>query len=163
MQKFKKSFISLILSYRVRKKTALLRCTANQAGTGHKLHFQPKHPAWSKLAAINNKNGRGTAEMWCRELGRVSFHWYYHIRPEKRCCFFPRLFEHTIHHMIYCCVLVFLLFISEEALQSPNLSPSVWPCLHVLQFLWICFAQMPAKVDSTSPIALLNPLPPKSD
>ena len=37
------------------KKTALLRCTSNQAGTGHKLHFQPKHPDRVKLAVINNK------------------------------------------------------------------------------------------------------------
>ena len=33
----------------------MLRYTANQSGTGHKLHFQPKHPAWAKLAAIDNK------------------------------------------------------------------------------------------------------------
>ena len=46
-----------------KKNTALLRCTANQDGTGHKLHFQPKNPAWAKLAAINNKNCRGTAEV----------------------------------------------------------------------------------------------------
>ena len=63
MQTVRKYFISLILSYKVRKNTALLCCTANQAGTGHKLHFQPKHPARTKLAAINNKNGYGTDEV----------------------------------------------------------------------------------------------------
>ena len=45
------------------KKTALLRCNTNQAGTGHKLHFQPKNLAWAKLAAISNNNGCGTDEM----------------------------------------------------------------------------------------------------
>ena len=65
------------------KKTALIRCTANQAGTGHKLHFQPKNPARAKLAAINNKNGCGTAEVWCRQLGSVSCHWYLHVRSGK--------------------------------------------------------------------------------
>ena len=39
----------------VRKMIALLRCTANQVSTDHKLHFQPKNPARAKLAAINNK------------------------------------------------------------------------------------------------------------
>ena len=39
----------------------MLRCTANQAGTGHKLNFLPKNPARAKLAAINNYNGCGTA------------------------------------------------------------------------------------------------------
>ena len=55
--------ISLILSYKVSKKTALLSCTANQAGIDHKLHFHPNNPARTKLAAINNKNGCGTAEL----------------------------------------------------------------------------------------------------
>ena len=45
------------------KKTYFLQCTANQAGADHKLHFQSKHPARAKLAAINNKNGCGTAEV----------------------------------------------------------------------------------------------------
>ena len=36
------------------EKTDLPRKTANQAGIGHKLNFQPKNPAWAKLAAINN-------------------------------------------------------------------------------------------------------------
>ena len=63
MQKVWKYFISLILTYKVRKKTALLRCNANQVSTGHKLHFQPKNPARAKLAAINNKNGCGRAEV----------------------------------------------------------------------------------------------------
>ena len=44
------------------KKTALLRCTANQAGTGRKLRFQPKNSARAKLAAIINK----TAVSWLR-------------------------------------------------------------------------------------------------
>ena len=65
---FRKYFISLILSYKVRKNTSLLHCTANQVGTGQKLHFQPKNPAWAKLAAIINKNGCGTAEVWWRQF-----------------------------------------------------------------------------------------------
>ena len=63
IQIFSKYLISLILSCMVIKKTDLLRFTANQFGTGHKLHFQPKNPARAKLAAINNKNGCGTAEV----------------------------------------------------------------------------------------------------
>ena len=47
----------------VSKNTALIRCTANQVCTGHKLHFQPKNPASDKLAAIKNRNGCGTAEV----------------------------------------------------------------------------------------------------
>ena len=62
--------------YKVRKKTAVLCCTANQDGTGHKLHFQPKHPAWAKLAAIRNKNGCGTAEVWFRHFGVISYNLY---------------------------------------------------------------------------------------
>ena len=57
---FKAAFVAPL---KVIKKTALLRCTANQAGTGHKLHFHPKNPVRAKLAAINNKNGCGTAEV----------------------------------------------------------------------------------------------------
>ena len=38
-------------------------CTANQSGTGHKVHLQPKNPVSAKLAAINNKNSYGTAEV----------------------------------------------------------------------------------------------------
>ena len=45
------------------KKTDMFRCTPNQAGTGHKLHFRPKNAAKTKLAAIDNKNGCGTAEV----------------------------------------------------------------------------------------------------
>ena len=45
------------------KETCLICCTANQIGTGHKLHFQPKNPDKAKLVAINNKNGCGTAEV----------------------------------------------------------------------------------------------------
>ena len=41
----------------------MLRFTANQVKTDHKLHFQPKNIARAKLAAINNKNGCGTAEV----------------------------------------------------------------------------------------------------
>ena len=55
MQIVHKYFISFILTCQVRKNTTLLSCTANQVGTGHKLHFQPKNQAWAKLAAINNK------------------------------------------------------------------------------------------------------------
>ena len=62
-RQFRKYLISLILSYEARIKTALLRCTANQSGIGHNLHFQPKNLAWAKLAAINNKNGCGRAEV----------------------------------------------------------------------------------------------------
>ena len=144
------------------KNTSLLRCTANQVGTGHKLHFHNKHPVRTKLAAINNKNGCGTAEVRCRHFGSVSYHWYYHIRSGKRVIFFPCLFEYTIHHMIDCCFLVCLLFIPGDPLQSPNLSPAVRPCLHVLQFLWRFFSQIPAKVNSTYPRALLTSPPPPS-
>ena len=84
MQTVQQCFISLIISYKVRKITALIRCTSKQVDTGHKLHFQPKNPARAKLAAINNKNGCGTAEVWCRQLGRVSYHCYYYIRSGKR-------------------------------------------------------------------------------
>ena len=45
------------------KNTAMHPCTANQFGTGLKLHFQPKHPAWAKLDTINNKNGCSMAEV----------------------------------------------------------------------------------------------------
>ena len=45
------------------KNTSLLRYTANQVGTGHKLHFNPKHQARAKLAAMNNKKGCGTPEV----------------------------------------------------------------------------------------------------
>ena len=81
---FRKYFISLILSNKVRVKTALLRCTSNQVGTDHKLHFQPKHPAWAKLAAINNKNGCGRDEVWWRQFVSISLNWYYHIWSGKR-------------------------------------------------------------------------------
>ena len=63
---------------------ALLRFNANQVGTGHKLHFQPKHPARAKLAAINNKNVCGKAEVGCRQFGIVSYHLYYHISSGKK-------------------------------------------------------------------------------
>ena len=52
-----------VMTRRVRKKITLLRCTENQVGTGHKLLIQLKNPAWAKLAAIKNKNGRGTAQV----------------------------------------------------------------------------------------------------
>ena len=62
----------MILSYKVRENTALLLCTSNQVGTGHKLHFQPKHPARAKLAAINNKNGGGRkSDKGKEELGKA--------------------------------------------------------------------------------------------
>ena len=83
MQTVRKYLISLILSYKVMKKTAFICCNANQAGTGHKLNFQTKNPARAKLAAINNKNGCGMAEVWCRQLRSVSYHWYYHLRSGK--------------------------------------------------------------------------------
>ena len=71
-----KCFISLILTYKFRKMTALLCFTTNQVHTCHKLHFQPKNPAWVKLAAINNKNGCYTAEVWWRQFRNVSYHLY---------------------------------------------------------------------------------------
>ena len=52
----------------------MIRCTANQVGTGHKVNFYPKNPARAKLAAINNKNGCGTAKMIGRQLKSVSYH-----------------------------------------------------------------------------------------
>ena len=79
METVRKCFISLIITCKFRKKKALLRCTANQVGTCHKLHIQPKHPSWAKLAAINNKNGCDTAEVWCRQFRSVSYHLYFHI------------------------------------------------------------------------------------
>ena len=90
-REFCKYFISFIISKKIRKKTYLLHCTSNQVGTDHKLHFQPKNQARVKLAEINNKNACGTAEVWCRKLGSVSYHWYYHIRSGKRqlCSFVP--------------------------------------------------------------------------
>ena len=63
MQRFRKYFISLILKYEVRKKTALLLCNANQVGPGLRLNFKTKNPARAKLAAINNKNGCDTDEV----------------------------------------------------------------------------------------------------
>ena len=63
MQTVQQCFVSLIPSYKIRKNTDFLRCTANQVSTGHKLHFQPNHPARAKFAAINNKYGCGTAEV----------------------------------------------------------------------------------------------------
>ena len=83
MQTVRKYFISLIISCKIREKTALLLCTVNQVGTGHKLHFQPKHTARAKLAVINNKNVCDAAEVWCRQLGSVSYHLYYNIRSGK--------------------------------------------------------------------------------
>ena len=140
MQTVQKSFISLILPYKVRKKTALLRFTVNQAGTGLKLHFQPKHLAMAKSVAITNKNGcgHGWGVMQRVRKSFISLILTYKAR-KKRCCFFLLLFGHIIHYMIDCCVPVCLLFPPEEPLQSPNLSPAVWPCLHVLQFLWFFF------------------------
>ena len=66
------------------KNTALLRCNANQVGTGHKLHFRPKNWVRAKLAGINFKKGCGTDEVWYIKLDSVSYHWYYHIRSGKR-------------------------------------------------------------------------------
>ena len=84
MQKFRNCFISLILLQKVRKKTALLRCIFYNSGTGHMINFQPKNPAGAKLAAINNKNCCGMAEMQRRQFKIVSNHGYYHIRSGKR-------------------------------------------------------------------------------
>ena len=80
MQKFRKCFISLMLSYKVTKNTALLHCTANQVGTGHKLNFQPKHPARSK-----STSKMADAQIRCDAdgFGSISYHLYYHIRSGK--------------------------------------------------------------------------------
>ena len=83
IQTVRKCFISKIQSYKVIKNTAFLRCTTNQAGIGHKLHFRPNNPARAKLEPINNKNGCGTAEVSCKNFRRVSYHWYYHIMSVK--------------------------------------------------------------------------------
>ena len=56
----------------IREKIALLCCTANQVGTGHKLYFQAQNPARSKLAAINNK--MVVAQMRCDEDSSELFH-----------------------------------------------------------------------------------------
>ena len=79
METVQKCFIPLKISYKVRKNIALLCCTVNQVSTGHKLHFHIKNPSWAKRAAINNNNGCGTAEVWCRQFRSISYHWYYHI------------------------------------------------------------------------------------
>ena len=103
------SFISLILSYKVSKNTTLIRCTANQASTGHKLHFQHKHPARTKMAAINNRHGCGTAEVRWRYFKSISYHWYYHIlsgkinlcsvvTPTKSAQAISSIFTHNVQH-----------------------------------------------------------------
>ena len=61
MQTVRKYYISLILSYKVRKYTYFFRCTANQVVSVHKLHFHHKLSVRAKLAAINNKNDCDTA------------------------------------------------------------------------------------------------------
>ena len=57
---------------------------ANQVGTGHKLHFQPKNQERAKLAAINNKNGCGTAKVWYNFFPSISYHWCKDIRWVKK-------------------------------------------------------------------------------
>ena len=79
METVLKCFISFIIICKFRKKTGLLRCTANQVGTCHKLHFQHKNPSRAELSAINNKNGCDTTEVWCRQFRSVSYHLYFHI------------------------------------------------------------------------------------
>ena len=74
MQTAQNCFISLILSYKSMKKSYLLRCITNQVGTCHKHPFQPKKTARTKLSAISNKHGCGTAEVWFRQLWGVSYH-----------------------------------------------------------------------------------------
>ena len=83
IQKVPKCFILLIVLFKVRKNTALLLCTTNQAGSGHNLRFQPKNPARAKLAEINNKNGCGTSEVRLRKFRSVSYHSYYYLRSWK--------------------------------------------------------------------------------
>ena len=100
MQTFSKYFISLIISYQVGKNTDFLRCTANQVGIRHNLHFQPKHPARAKFAAIDNKNGCGTAEVWCIQFQSISYHWYYHIWSEKIQFFTVGLATKSAHAII---------------------------------------------------------------
>ena len=45
------------------------------------------------------------------------------------------LIEHTSHHITDCCIIVRLLFLLEELVQFPNLSPVVLLCLPLLQCL----------------------------
>ena len=155
MQTVREFFMSLILSYEFRKKTTLLRCTANQAGTGHKLHFQPKNPAWAKLAAINNKNGCGTAEVWCRQFGRVSYHWYYHIRPGKRGVIFSLSVwaHHSPHDLLLCSSVSFISSWRASSIAKSLTSGSDMPAYASI-FVKV-FSQIPAKVDSTPRRALL--------
>ena len=55
MQTFRMYLISLIRTCKVMNKKVLLCCTANQSGTGYKLHFQPKKlqhgPNWQQSSA----------------------------------------------------------------------------------------------------------------
>ena len=68
--------------------------------------------------------------------------------------------DHTSHHMTDCCVLVCLLFLLEELVKLPNISPVVLPCLPLLQCLEHFFFGLPSTVDSASPRALLILSPP---
>ena len=58
--------------------------------------------------------------------------------------------------------ILFLLFHPEDPLQSPNLSPAVLPCLHMLQILYIFFFRISFKVDSAFSRYLLILSPPSS-
>ena len=79
VQIFRKCFISLILSYKVRKKTALLRYTANQVGTGHKLHFCCWFlPIWPKLVFWAENGAYGLCQICSRYKGaKLFFSWPY--------------------------------------------------------------------------------------
>ena len=88
-RQFWKYFISLILTYKVRKYTALLRYTANQAGLGHKLHFQPKHSDRAKLEAINNINGCGRVDVWWRKFRNYFISLILTYKARKKRCSFP--------------------------------------------------------------------------
>ena len=68
---------------KVIKNISLLRCTANQSGTGHKLHFSPMiqlGPNWQQ-----STTKMAVARLRCdgEIFGSISYHWYYHIRSGK--------------------------------------------------------------------------------
>ena len=88
MEKFQKYFISLILSYKVRENTSLLRCTTNQVGTEHKLHFQPKIQLGSNWHESTTKMAVGRLKCDGDSFGSISYHWYYHVRSVKKIAMF---------------------------------------------------------------------------
>ena len=89
--------LSFILTYKVRKNTALLCCTTNQVGTDHKLQFQPKHPARAKLAAINNNNGCGTPEVWWTQFRKYFISLILSYKISKKDSFAPLYLQPSRH------------------------------------------------------------------